>query len=60
MDFFEQRFGVSLDGGNGVVEFAYLMIPVFVAFACLRRYRRGNKPTWAYRAGTARDRRDEE
>ena len=40
MNFIEQWFGVSLDGGSGAVEFAILLIPIVsLAAYAYRRFR---------------------
>jgi hypothetical protein len=41
MDFIEQLFGISPDGGSGALEFALFAIPIaaLVAWAILRKRR---------------------
>ena len=40
MDFIEKVFGISPDGGSGLLEFALLMVPVVIgAIAMLLRNR---------------------
>ncbi len=41
MDFLEQVFGISPDGGSGTTELLFLILPILVAaFVMVRRYRR--------------------
>jgi hypothetical protein len=41
MDFIEKFLGLSPDGGTGVTEGLFLLVPVVaIALAALRRYRR--------------------
>ena len=42
MDFIERFLGLSPDGGTGVTECLFLLIPISVAaIAALRRFKRG-------------------
>jgi hypothetical protein len=41
MDFFEPWFGVSLDGGSGMLEALYIVVPLgLIAGFAIWRYRR--------------------